>query len=230
MPLVTVPTFMADNAYIIRPYRPADRQSVRDICVATCWMGEYRPETIPDPWIFAEYWTRYFTDRRPDWAWVAARASGQCVGYLTGTPDVAGFERYAPFLLPGMIARVVRKRLISNAQSRRMILAMVRSLLRNELALPPAVLRRYPATWHFNLLPAARRRGMGLEMIHLFLDKLRAANAPGVHARPLSVNIASIAAVRRAGFQMVDSRPLTTYKHTTAMPIEIQTWGMTLNS
>ena len=53
---------MANNAYIIRPYRRADRQSIRDICVATCWMGEYRPETIPDPWIFAEYWTRYFTD------------------------------------------------------------------------------------------------------------------------------------------------------------------------
>jgi len=216
---------MPDSGYIIRPYRRADRQAVRDICVATCWMGEYRPETIPDPWIFAEYWTRYFTDRRPDWAWVAARASGDSVvGYLTGTPDVAGFDRYAPFLLPGLIARVVGRRLISSPRSRRTMGAMVRSLLRGELDLPPVVRRQYPATWHFNLLPEARRHGLGSRLLRLFLDKLRAAGAPGVHAQPMSINTASIAAIRRAGFSMLASRPLTAYQHITTTAIHIQTW------
>jgi GNAT superfamily N-acetyltransferase len=59
---------------VIRPYGAADRQAVRDICAATCWMGEYRPEMIPDDWVWAEYWTRYFTDREPQNSWVVCEA------------------------------------------------------------------------------------------------------------------------------------------------------------
>ena len=60
------------ETFLIRPYRPDDRQAVRDICVATCWMGEYRPESIPDEWMWAEFWTRFFTDRQSQYlqTWV----------------------------------------------------------------------------------------------------------------------------------------------------------------
>ena len=53
----------ADSLYRVRRLRRGDRQAVRDICVATNWMGEYHPDVAPDDWLWAEYWTRHFTDR-----------------------------------------------------------------------------------------------------------------------------------------------------------------------
>jgi GNAT superfamily N-acetyltransferase len=64
-----------DKPLHIRKYRPSDRQAVRDICARTCWMGEYRPELIGDDWLWAEYWTRYFTDVECDLTWVVEKGT-----------------------------------------------------------------------------------------------------------------------------------------------------------
>ena len=64
---------MGESEYLIRPYVTADRQAVRQICAATAWMGSPAPERIGDEWIWAEYWTRFFTDRQQDCCWVAER-------------------------------------------------------------------------------------------------------------------------------------------------------------
>ena len=216
------------NSYSIRPYRRADRQAVRDICAATCWLGEHRPDVVGDVWLWAEHWTRYFTDRQWRFAWVAVGPDGRVAGYLTGTPDVAGFDAYTPCLLPGIIARIVRGRLISNRQSRRALLALVRSSLRGEMALPSAVRRDCPAAWHFNLLPAARRRGLGSAMLGMFIDRLRELGCPGVHAQVISVNAASIAACRRIGMRLVHTSPLTAFAHAIPDPLQLHTYAMRL--
>ncbi|MHC4561472.1 MAG: GNAT family N-acetyltransferase [Planctomycetota bacterium] len=221
-----------DDPYRIRPYRRSDRQAVRGICVATCWMGDYRPEMIPDEWLWAEYWTRYFTDRDPGLSWVAVQAgrTGNVVGYLTGTADIRRFEAYAPYLLAPMAARAIRRRLISRSRPRRALLAFARSALRGELAIPPALLRDYPATWHFNLLPAARRQGLGSRMLSLFIAHLRKMNVPGLHAQVISTNAASIATCRRMGMQLRHASALTAYRHIDPSPMQLQTWAMRLRA
>ncbi len=217
-----------DNSYSIRPYRRGDRQTVRDICVATCWMGEYRPDVIPDDWLWAEYWTRYFTDRQSRFAWVVVGPDGRVAGYLTGTPDADRFEAYAPYLLGGIFARIVRKRLISNRRSRRALLALVRSSLRGEMALPAAVRRECPATWHFNLLPAARRRGLGSAMLGMFLGRLRQVGCRGLHGQMIGSNAAAVAVYRRIGMRMVCSSPLTAFAHAIPEPLQLHTYAMSL--
>ena len=128
--------------YIIRSFRRADRQAVRDICTATAWMGEPAPRLAGDEWIWAEYWTRFFTDRERRTCWVVAgRRDGRVFGYLTGTADVARFERYVPFLLPGIVRHVIRRRLMRRRQPRRAILNLLRSLLVGEMELSAAVAR-----------------------------------------------------------------------------------------
>ena len=218
-----------DSPYHIRPFRRRDRQAVRDICVATNWMGRYRSDIAPDDWLWAEYWTRYFTDRQPRLSWVAVRpADGRVVGYLTGTADVREFDAYAPYLLGGIIWRVIRKRLISNARSRRPLLALARSAIKGEMAVPDSLLRQYPATWHFNLLPEARRRGLGTRMLTRFIDAARQAGAPGLHAQVINLNAASLASCRRAGLARLHSAPLTAFAHVESQPMQLQTWGMRL--
>lgn len=214
----------SDEQYVIRPYRPSDRPAVRDICVKTCWLGQYDPRRIPDDWIWAEYWTRYFTDREPENTWVVAASGGGVVGYLSGTSDVRRFERYVKHLAPGIVWRVLRRRLMRKRDSRRAILGMGGSLLRGELRLPPGVAGSHPATWHFNLLPEARGAGVGSRLFALFLARMKALGVPGIHSQPLSVNAAVGRILAKNGFRLLASWPVRTYRHIDPQPIELETW------
>ena len=218
-----------DSPFRIRPFRRTDRRAVRDICVATCWLGERRPEAIPDDWQWAEYWTRYFTDRQPQLSWVVANSrDGRLVGYLTGTHDTRHFDAYAPYLLGGFIWRIIRKRLISRAAPRNVLRNFLRSALAGKQDIPQRLLTRYPATWHFNLLPEARRHGLGTELMSRFFQRLDEMKVPGVHAHALSVNAASIAACKRMGMQLLHESPITAFAHIEPEPMTIQMWAKQL--
>ena len=204
--------------------RPEDRAAVRRICAATAWMGEPSPERIADEWIWSEFWTRYFADRERRSSWVVERAGdGRVVGYLTGTADVRRFDRYGLFLLPGIVLRVIRRRLIRRRASRRAILSLLRSVSAGELDLPRGIAGEYPATFHANLLAEARGCGSGSALLGAFLDRMRSMGAPGVHAQPLSVNRPVQRLLRRAGFRCVAGRPLHAFAHVDARPIEVLT-------
>lgn len=218
-----------DCDYLIRPYQAADGQAVREICVRTCWMGDYRPECIIDAWTWAQFWTRYYTDTQPQHCWVAVhRDSRQVAGYLTGTPDARGEDRYQRRVLPGIVAHVLRRRLMRQAMPRAAAWAMVRSAVRGELACPPNVLRSYPATFHLDLLAQARGQGLGGRLVGVFLDQMRAAGVSGVHIRPMAINAALLALAKKHQFVLLDSRPLTAFAHVERRQIEIQTYGLRL--
>ncbi len=215
--------------YHIRPYRRRDRAAIRRICVATSWMGRSRPDIHLDDFVWGEFWTRYFTDRQRRFSWVACRDSdGHVVGYLTGTPSAARADAYLPWVLPGIMGRVLWKRILRDPVRRRLAFDWVRSILRAETAIPKAILREFRATWHFNLLPEARRQGLGSEMLKTFLDALRNRGVPGIHAQAISLNDATIATCRRMGMQLLYAAPLTVFASIDPRPMEAQVWGMTL--
>ena len=211
--------------HAIRLYRPGDRAAVRDICAKCSWLGSYEPDRIIDDWIWAEYWTRYFTDGEPQHTWVVERTSdGAVVGYLSGTADVSRVEHYTPRLLPGIVWRVIRKRLLRRAAGRRAIISMLRSLLRGELSLPRVVRREFPATCHMNILPEARGRGLGSRMHKLFMERMKSLGVRGVHAHPMSINPVMPGFLSARGFTMVDSHPLTAFAFADPQAIDLQTW------
>ena len=220
---------MSANNTTIRPYRPGDRQAVRDICAATCWMGDSRPDAIGDDWTWAEYWTRYFTDAEPQHTWVAESAEGQVCGYLTGTTDIRRFQRYMPRLLPGIGWRVLRRRLMRRRKPRRALLNLAASALRGEMDPPPGVARRFPATWHFNLLPDARGKGLGSRLFDTFRRCVVAAGVPGIHAQILSVNAAAVSFARKKGFALAARRRTGAFRHVQRGPMDIETWVLALS-
>lgn len=211
----------------IHPFRRNDRQAVRDICAATCWMGEHRTEAIPDDWIWAEYWTRYFTDVEPQHSWVV-RDEGRVVGYLTGTADAARAEAYTLRLGPGIVWHVVRRRLMRRPQSRRAIASLLGSLLHDRISLPPPLLRHFPATMHMNLLPPVRRGGIGMKLLGLFVERMRRLGVSGIHAQPLDINVAPRRALARAGFHPVGSTPTRAFGHVHPEPVNVETWVLDL--
>jgi len=213
----------------IRPFQSGDRQAVRDICVETCWLGEYRPEYIVDDWIWAEFWTRYFTDREPRHSWVLQRLQdGKIVGYLCGSSQCKKVDHYAVHLLPRIAWRAIRKGLLRHAGTRRSILAMLGSLLKGELDVPGRLSDCYTGTWHFNLLPEARGAGWGWLLLRTYVRAMREQGVAGIHAQTMSVNTVVNRLLESCGFQLADSHPVHAFRHADPRPIEIQTWVMSL--
>jgi len=194
-------------------------------------MGSPAPEHIPDDWIWAEFWTRYFTDREPRNSWVVCRTGDeQVIGYLTGTADIRRFDRYIPFLIPGIVLHAIRRRLLRRLASRRAIISMLRSLAAGEMSVPARVARDYPATMHVDLLPEARARGVAGRLYRLFVKRMRSLGATGIHAQTLSLNKAITRFCRNAGFTLAASRPIRAFDHVEAEPINIFTWTKPLRS
>ncbi len=212
------------SPWTIRPYQPCDRDAIRCICAATCWMGEYRRELIPDDWMWAEYWTRYFTDREPQHTWVALDSDNQIGGYLTGTSDVRRAHSYAMRILPGMAWHVIRHRLLRQRTSRRALLTMVHSMLFDGESLPNEVAKHYPATWHFDLLPAARGGGLGGRLYQNFYSRMQELGVPGIHAQILNLNPPVRQFLGKLGFTLVHSTPTSAFRHVISDRVEIQTW------
>jgi GNAT superfamily N-acetyltransferase len=192
-------------------------------------MGEPAPERIGDDWVWAEFWTRYFTDREPQHTWVAEDAADrQVAGYLTGTADAARVDRYAVFLLPGIVWRVIRMRLMSRPASRRALLRMARSLTSGELDVPARVLRRYPATLHIDLLPHARGKGIASRLFGRYVEAMRQLGVPGIHGQSLRDNTAIAAFNRRAGFRLIEIKPVRALGDADGRPVTVCTWVMPL--
>jgi len=220
---------MANNLirqnYLVRSYQDSDRADIRDICVATAWMGDPAPERIGDEWIWAEFWTRYYTDREPCHTWVVERAQdSRIVGYITGTSDVRKVERFTPFLFPGILVRIIRKRLMRRPESRRQLLSMLGSMIRGELGLPRNIGRNFPGTFHFDLLPEIRKLGFGSLLFQSYLRRMEELKLPGIHAQTMSLNNAAIRFFQKNGFRLSDSRTLRTFSHIDKQIIELQTW------
>jgi ribosomal protein S18 acetylase RimI-like enzyme len=210
--------------FTIDRYCGRDRQRLRDICVQTCWLGRYEPLALPDDWIWAEYWTRYFTDIEPDLTWVVRNASGVAVGYLTGTANEARFHAYAPRVALGIIWRAIRKRILRVPHARRAAAAMLGAAARGDMAIPARLQKRYPAALHLNLSPEARGHGLGRRLVEILWRALHDRGVPGVHAQTISANARAGAFFERAGFHLATRRPTRAYAHLDQRPMWVLTW------
>ena len=84
----------------------------------------------------------YFTDREPEYSWVALDGANQVAGYLTGTSDVRRAHSYEMRILPGIVWHVIRHRLLREQVSRRAILSMVHAMLFDDNSLPKEVAKQ----------------------------------------------------------------------------------------
>jgi hypothetical protein len=209
----------------IRPCQPADRAAVRRICAQTAWHGGPGGDRIPDDWLWAEFWTRYFTDAEPQHTWVVeSTAESPVVGYLSGTSDVRQSERYVWRILPGIVRHVWQAGLLRRPASRRALVGMLRAMLSGELRLPPGVAATYPATFHFNLLPEACGQGIGTRLFWTFEDAMRDLGVPGIHTQSLDVNGGVARFNERVGLTLAERRPTRAFRHIETQPIAVLTW------
>src|SRR5690606_15764915 len=90
---------------LIRPYRAGDREAVREICRRTAYRNRGSASVIEDGELFADYWTKYYTDEEPGSALVVEE-DGVVIGYLLGCVDSAVFHRaMARRIVPAILSR-----------------------------------------------------------------------------------------------------------------------------
>jgi GNAT superfamily N-acetyltransferase len=181
----------------IRHARPDDCDALYGICLRTAASGADATALYSHPELPGDVWAVPYLRFAPEHAFVLAEA-GAPLGYVVGAPDTRAFERR----LDADWWPAVREKY----RGRRPQAALDRTVL-DRLPTPPrtdpALLARWPAHLHVNILPAQQSAGFGRKLIETELRSLRDAGATGVHLGCGLDNARAIGFYRRLGFQEI---------------------------
>jgi L-amino acid N-acyltransferase YncA len=206
----------------VRPYTPADRAAVRRICADTGFMGNPIDEVFTDREIFADFFTRYYTDYEPEWALVAEDdETGEVVGYLLGSVR-ARYEGFMqPFLMITRTIPIVLFRYLTfhyNKASRRFLYWVVFKSIKET---PPAP--KNSAHFHVNLLPAYRQGRGGRGLVFGFFKKAEAEGVKRIYGQIQTRDDRRTDFFKRYGFRELARRRITKFERYHSEPVYVST-------
>jgi len=165
---------------VIRPYRESDREAVRSILCETAFEGIGQERIFSGRDLFADYWSRYYTDHESELIMVA-ETEGRVVGYLLGCLDSRRHVRVmATRIVPLILARLAygwARGRYNGEQDRRFLRWLLRKSWRES---PRISMDRYPAHFHCNLLPEAQGHRLYTEMVLRFLETIEKKGIRGL--------------------------------------------------
>lgn len=193
---------------VIRPFELNDREAVRRICVDTADGGApLDVELFPDPELFADLLTQYYTDYNPAMLWVAD-AGGEVVGYLSGCLDTLAMQRVSMRkVVPASLWRSIWRGTWCR-------LGTWRTLWNNAWVWTESLLQRqrhvqrYPAQLHVNLKPGFRGHQVGRRLVEHFLGQARENRVGGVEASVREDNVKARRFFETLGFVALGRLPL----------------------
>jgi len=206
----------------IRKYEPRDRDKVRWICCETGFMGDPVEIYFIGRELFADMWTRYWTDYEPEGAFVA-EVDRQVVGYVFGALDTDRQEKiFEREILPQILRGFALKGAWLHFKNWQYLRRVARSRRRGEFNDPMRQVKAdYPAHLHTNIAPPEYRgKGIGKALMNVYLNYLRERGIKGVHLVTTSRNKMALALYYRMGFKDLFRGPLTCYDHLLDEPLE----------
>jgi ribosomal protein S18 acetylase RimI-like enzyme len=182
----------------IRPYRPADRDALYDVCVRTGHRGGDARDIYPDPELLPNLYAGPYVELEPDLAFVLDDGR-RAVGYIVGTADTETFVRaYRERWLPTLRERYPEPSGPPTTPTDRMV-----DLMHHPERMLVRELAGYPAHLHIDLLPEHQRAGHGRALMDTFLAALRARGVPAVHLGLAPDNQGARAFYDRLGFTLI---------------------------
>lgn len=177
---------MPSDSYSVRRYEARDREAVRDVCWQTAFMGQSIRYAYSDRESWVDMYTRYYTDREPESAWVVVDAADRVLGYLLSSLDTRKAESEVWIALRHCITRFLWLRPGTAGFWWRAFWDGLADLGKPKR--PKLDLARYPAHMHCNLLPAVRGRGVGKVLFDTWHADLKARGVPGIHGEAFASN------------------------------------------
>ena len=168
---------------IVRPYSPDDREAVREICRRTAYRNRGSEFVFEDGELFADYWTRYYTDFEPE-SCLVVEEDGEIVGYLVGSANSRRYDRIMRWrIVPKVLGTAAWRLLLGRyhqPSTRRMLAWFV---VHGWREMPPIPLDRFPAHFHCNLLPGGRRKSYYTTLARAFFDSLESRGIKAIHGQ-----------------------------------------------
>ncbi|MCZ6671736.1 MAG: GNAT family acetyltransferase [Verrucomicrobia bacterium] len=205
----------------IRPYSLSDRQAVRDICCDTGFMGNPIDPVYQDRDAFADFFTRYYTDREPENALVAVD-DDRVVGYLLGCLNFDRFNRQQLWLIlsrttPKIIGRILTGK-YNWASIKFLNWFLFKSAGQTPKGIPGA------AHFHINMYSEYRTGFAGRRLIFPFVNRLAKLGFKGVYGQmQVYEDRRSEKALERYGFKFMDRRQVTKFKDFHDKPVWVAT-------
>ncbi|WP_433862560.1 GNAT family N-acetyltransferase [Streptomyces sp. L7] len=183
----------------IRPYRPADRADVYDICVRTGASGADARGLYSSDALLPDVFAGPYVEYQPDLAFVVDTGR-RVAGYVISVADSQAFaDWYDAHWLPGFRERYP----LTEATSQKEREAIGFGLDPHEAIVPEV--DRFPAHLHIDLLPELQGQGYGRRLIRELLAALHGRGVPGVFLRMSPANTGAMAFYRRLGFEELPS-------------------------
>lgn len=191
---------MSDTA--VREYRPGDLPALYDVCLRTGATGADASGLTDHPRLLGDVYAAPYAAHAPEFVSVLADGS-DVVGYVLGVPDTTAYDAWAATSWwPGVRDRYagVEPR---TALDTGLLTGIRAGTYRSDL--DDAVLARYPAHLHVDLLPVVQGGGWGRLLLQRFFAQLQAAGSPGVHLGVATANTRARRFYERTGFVELSS-------------------------
>lgn len=162
---------------------------MREICRRTAFRNKGADTVFEDAELFADYWTRYYTDFEPE-SCLVVEEGGEIVGYLLGSADSQRYTRVmSRRIVPKVLALATWRLLLGRYRrpsTRRMLTWFV---VHGWREVPRIPFDRFPAHFHCNLLPRGYRKSYYSTLALAFFDLLEERGIAALHGQmeePLS--------------------------------------------
>jgi hypothetical protein len=196
-----------NSSFVIRNYRPSDREAVRALCCLTGFLGEPIDPVYEDRELFADFLTTYYTDHEPESSFVL-EAGGEIKGYLLGCRRPLRNQLYSFYQNVWLFLRALTRYFRYHKWSRRFI----RWTLVHGWREVPAAPRRTPH-FHINLLPEARKMSTTRALMSAYLSYLYRCGEKRVYGQIVTFESRRGEKMfERYGFNVMNRAEITKYK------------------
>jgi len=185
---------------VIRPFHPSDLPSLYRICLLTGEIGGDATALYRDPDLLAHVYAGPYPVADPGLTFVVVDELG-IVGYVVATADTARFEQWLEQAWwPALRARYPLREDPRDGTEDHVLVQRIHDWPRADEAL----VERFPAHMHIDLLPRAQGQGLGLRLVETLAETLRGRGVRGLYLGVDDRNEGEIAFYHRVGFELAD--------------------------
>jgi hypothetical protein len=203
---------------VVRPYRPADREAIRDLCCRTGFLGKPIDPVFEDRELFADFLTDYYLSCEPDSAFVVT-VDDAVKGYLLGCRFPRRHQIFSVRQSFSLGAKALLRLPRYKAESRRYIRWIVLNAWREVPDAPRDV-----GHFHVNFLPEAKRIAVFRAVLKHFLRFLFDHGVKQISAQMVTFdNRRTIRLFERYGFKVLNRSRITKFERFTSESVYLCT-------